>query len=350
MRDTILPCALGLALLAGPAWSQSLPDKPIVTIAEGSSCMGDDKSRKQTEEAARAESRRRAAEQALSLVRSETVIRDFALEKDLIAAYTQAKVRLLDELDSRWDKDCYFYRIRAEVSPEPKAMEKIIAAKASGGVESDESIAWAATQENQRLAQLDDFIARYPLSAHLGEAKALRDALVAEYPRGGGNYIAAAKTALHFKPRHKSARIGQIEEGESVEVVKAHDNDWAEVKLDYGVAYVLFADLRPVGKDELETWKRARDSQNVRQLQDFIAAYPLSHLAPHARAGIEAIQDRGSSKNDLSQKDKEEIAFWNLAGKSRDVRDVREYRRRWPNGKFEKESLALLIELTSKTK
>ncbi len=320
------------------------------TIAEGNACMGDDKSRKQTEEAARKEATRRASEQVLSLVRSTTMIKDMALEQDLIAAYTQAQVRVLEEIERRWDKDCYHYKIRAAVTPEPVKMGRFHAALGAGSQKAEDNVAWNETQEARRLALVDDFIARYPLSAHLEEAKGLRDTLVAEYPRTPGQYIAITTTSLHFKPRDKSAKVATLASGDVVTVAEAADNDWAEVKRDYGMAYGRFADLRPVGKEELAVWQRCRDAKDIQQLESFIAAYPLSSLGPKARELIVSIHARQTTEASISQADREEIAFWNLVTRSRDLRDVREYRRRWPHGKFDRESLSLLIELTTKSK
>lgn len=348
MRQLILINALLVLLATVNVLAQELPVNATVTIAEGSSCMGDDKSRKQTEEAARTEARRRAAEQALSLVRSETVVKDFELEKDLIAAYTQAKVRILDELDTRWDNDCYFYRIRAEVTPESKAMARIDAAKASGAVDSEENVAWATTQENQQLALVDDFIARYPLSPYIEEAKALRSKLVSEYPRMTGTYITSANVNLHFRPRDTSARIGKIADGEALEVVKVFNNDWAEVKRDMGVAYAQFSLLRPIDKEELSAWKRVQDSKDEKPLQLFIASYKQSYLIPKAQAKIKAIQAYRGGDKEISKADMEEIAFWNRCLQTRDLRDIREYLRRWPNGKYRKEAYDLLREITTR--
>jgi hypothetical protein len=40
----------------------------------------------------------------------------------------------------------------------------------------------------------------------------------------------------------------------------------------------------------------------------------------------------------MSPRDSEEIALWNRCLNTRDLQCAREYRRRFPNGKFEKES------------
>ena len=349
---SLSPYAFFLSFLCClPAHAAETKPPPQVTIAEGNACMGDDKSRKQTEEAARKEATRRAAEQVLSLVRSETVVRDMALEKDLISAFTQAKIRILDEMETRWDKEgCYHYKIRAEVTPEPKTMERIRTARMAGTQDSEDTVVWNETLEGRRLAMVDDFIARYPLSPHLDEAKALRDTLVAEFPRTPGHYIAATSTGLHFKPREGSAKVATLAAGDVVTVVETPDKDWAEVKRDYGVAYTHFADLRPVGEEELKAWKHCLDTKDVMELQRFVADYPMGSLAPKARELIGSIQVRQTAEAAMSQADREEIAFWNQVTRTRDLRDVREYRRRWPHGKFDKESLSLLIELTSKSK
>lgn len=101
-----------------------------ITDIEGSACMGDDKSRKQTEQAALTDAKRRAVEFASTYVRSETEVKDFIVEKDLLAAYAQAEVKIIQELEKSWYKDpasgdCCKVRIKAEVVPDVRAMEKM---------------------------------------------------------------------------------------------------------------------------------------------------------------------------------------------------------------------------------
>jgi hypothetical protein len=99
-----------------------------IVDVDGNACMGDDKSRKQTEQAAANDAKRIAAERALTYLKSETQVKDFAVEKDLVNAYAQATVKIIQELEKSWFKDansgdCYRIRIRAEIVPDEKAME-----------------------------------------------------------------------------------------------------------------------------------------------------------------------------------------------------------------------------------
>lgn len=61
-----------------------------ITEAEGYVCMGDDKSRKETEQNAVADSKRNAAETVLTHLSSETGIKNFELKNDLVSASTAA--------------------------------------------------------------------------------------------------------------------------------------------------------------------------------------------------------------------------------------------------------------------
>ena len=102
--------------------------------AEAYACMGDDKSRKQTEQQAMAEAKRNAADKALTYIKSETQVKDMAVEKDLINAYTNAAIKIIAEIDKSWYKDaasgdCYRVKIKADVTPDEKAMQKIAGAK-----------------------------------------------------------------------------------------------------------------------------------------------------------------------------------------------------------------------------
>lgn len=100
----------------------------IVNV-DGNACMGDDKSRKQTEQAAMADAKRSAAERAMTYLKSETQVKDFVLEKDIVNAYAQATIQVIQELEKSWFKDpaagdCYRIKIKAEVIPDEKAMQK----------------------------------------------------------------------------------------------------------------------------------------------------------------------------------------------------------------------------------
>lgn len=98
--------------------------------SEGYACMGEDKSRKQTENAAMADAKRKAIEQVSTYVQSETQVKNFELEKDLVSAYANATVKVIQEIGQGWYKDpalgdCYKVRIKAEVIPDENAMKKV---------------------------------------------------------------------------------------------------------------------------------------------------------------------------------------------------------------------------------
>lgn len=103
----------------------------VVTVTEGTACMGDDKSRKGTEQQAIKEATRQAAEYAATYVKSETHVKDSALESDLISAYANARVTVLQELEKGWYKDqssgdCFRTRLKVEVIPDQKSITKAV--------------------------------------------------------------------------------------------------------------------------------------------------------------------------------------------------------------------------------
>lgn len=114
----ILACMTATTLHAGQS---------VIAEGEGYACMGDDKSRKVTESAATADAKRNAAESAVTLIKSETHVKDAMLEKDLLSAYTKAQVRVVQEMIKEWYKDqglgdCYRVKLKVEVVPDGKAM------------------------------------------------------------------------------------------------------------------------------------------------------------------------------------------------------------------------------------
>jgi len=94
--SAILVCLTATTLHAGQS---------IVTEGEGYACMGDDKSRKGTESSAMADAKRKATEAATTYIESETHIKDAMMEKDLISAYANAQVKVLQELLKEWYKE-----------------------------------------------------------------------------------------------------------------------------------------------------------------------------------------------------------------------------------------------------
>ncbi len=104
--------------------------------SEGYACMGDDKSRKQTEQQSMADAKRNAVENVLTYVKSETKVKDFQLEEDMMKAYANASVKILEVKESRWYKDersgdCLKTKIKAEVIPDEKAIKEAVLSKVS---------------------------------------------------------------------------------------------------------------------------------------------------------------------------------------------------------------------------
>jgi hypothetical protein len=102
--------------------------------AEGYACMGDDKSRKQTEQQSMADAKRNAVENVLTYVKSETKVKDFQIEDDIMKAYANASVKILEVKESRWYKDersgdCLKTKIKAEVIPDEKAIKEAVSSK-----------------------------------------------------------------------------------------------------------------------------------------------------------------------------------------------------------------------------
>lgn len=114
----------------------SAPDasQSTITDADGYACMGDDKSRRQTEQAALADAKKNALDRTATYIRSETKVADFVVQQDIIEAYQRATVNILREIERNWYKDpnsgdCYKLVIHAEVIPDEKEIKEIAAKK-----------------------------------------------------------------------------------------------------------------------------------------------------------------------------------------------------------------------------
>jgi len=104
--------------------------------SEGDACMGDDKSRKQTEKQSMDDAKKNAVENVLTYVKSETKVKDFQIEEDMMKAYANASVKILEVKEKRWYKDersgdCLKTTIKAEVIPDEKAIKEAVASKVS---------------------------------------------------------------------------------------------------------------------------------------------------------------------------------------------------------------------------
>jgi hypothetical protein len=126
MKTRYLMIALIHLVLITPLYAA----QSTIVDSEGSACMGDDKSRKQTEQAALTDAKKKAVEFSATYIRNETEVKNFVVEKDLLAAYANAEVRIIEELDKSWYKDaslgdCCKITIKAEVIPDVKTMENL---------------------------------------------------------------------------------------------------------------------------------------------------------------------------------------------------------------------------------
>lgn len=312
--------------------SLAASDAPFLTEAEGSACMGDDKSRKQTEEVAREEARRRAAEQAATQVRAHSRVSIGTLEEDVIKIMASGKVRILDVLDSTWDKDgCYTYRIRAEVTA--------LRPGEGGAALNEEQRLWLEIEDKPDLRAVDNFLAKFPVSEHAAQARATQADLEDAYARVIGHYLVLRGASLYLRPAAQSIALSEANAGDLLQVTQAHDTHWAVVKRDAGQVYTQFRNLRPLTEDEVDAWRRVKKAgKDVRPLHDFLQTYPKSHLARLVQEQLDGLENRLKRQEGLSSRDSEEIALWDRCRKTQDLQCAREYRRRYPNGKFEKES------------
>ncbi len=115
-----------ILILASPLHAS----QSTITDSEGYACMGEDRTKRQTEEIALQDAKRKAIEQVSTYIQSETEVKDFDLQKDIVNAYAKAKIKIIERKDS-WDSlppkvgDCYRVIIKAEVIPDEEAMKRI---------------------------------------------------------------------------------------------------------------------------------------------------------------------------------------------------------------------------------
>ncbi|MEN6463720.1 MAG: DUF4384 domain-containing protein [Syntrophaceae bacterium] len=120
---------IGMVLVLALVPAAGFAGQSTITNAGGYACMGDDKSKRQTESEALANARRNAAENASTYITTETKVKNFELEKDLINAYAKAEIRVIEVLDKSWYRDpaagdCFRMQIKAEVIPDEKSLKQ----------------------------------------------------------------------------------------------------------------------------------------------------------------------------------------------------------------------------------
>jgi len=101
-----------------------------ITETGGYSCAGEDKSRKQTEQDALTEAKRLAVENALAYIKSETKVKNYQVENDVVQAYSNATVKVIEIKERKWYKDersgdCYKVKFKAEIIPDEKAINEL---------------------------------------------------------------------------------------------------------------------------------------------------------------------------------------------------------------------------------
>ena len=93
MKTYLYLALFALCLFVKPVYAA----QSTITEAQGNACMGDDKFRKQTEDAALTDAKKKAVEFVSTYIKSETEVKGGALPKDLLSAYAHAEVKLLQE-------------------------------------------------------------------------------------------------------------------------------------------------------------------------------------------------------------------------------------------------------------
>ncbi|NVO00474.1 MAG: DUF4384 domain-containing protein [Geobacteraceae bacterium] len=106
----------------------------IIIDTDGYACMGDDKSRKQTEDVAFKDAKRKASESAATYIKAETHLKDAMLEKDILSAYTNSHVKVIQEFLKEWYKegtigDCFRVKLKVEVIPDEQTMKSFATKK-----------------------------------------------------------------------------------------------------------------------------------------------------------------------------------------------------------------------------
>ncbi|WP_051295097.1 DUF4384 domain-containing protein [Maridesulfovibrio bastinii] len=108
----------------------------IIVESEGMACLGQDRTRTQTQKLALDTAKRKASEKVSTYVSIKTEVVKGKLHQDVVDVFSKATIKVLDEIEKGWVKSseqseyvdsCYRIKIKAEVIPsEHKFQEKSI--------------------------------------------------------------------------------------------------------------------------------------------------------------------------------------------------------------------------------
>jgi len=133
-KETCMKKLVCVSLMLIIMISTGYAGQSTIAESEGYACMGEDRTKRQTEEIALQDAKRKALEHVSTYIQSETQVKDFELQKDIINAYANAKVRIIEQT-AKWDNDppkvgdCYKLTIKAEVIPDEESMKRIFQSK-----------------------------------------------------------------------------------------------------------------------------------------------------------------------------------------------------------------------------
>jgi len=109
-------------------------DRSVIVTAEGISAMGNDKSRDKTKADALIAAKRDASEKAGTYIKSQTTVKNYVTEEDLLQSFSGAEIKILKTVKDEWFKDeqlgeSYKIVIEAEVVPAKMTDSELSSAK-----------------------------------------------------------------------------------------------------------------------------------------------------------------------------------------------------------------------------
>jgi len=112
------------------SFQNAFAEKSKIIEAEGTACMGDDKSKKDAEAASLADAKRNAVESVKTVIVSESKMENLQLVKDTISGFSQANVELVGKPEYEPYNDavsgsCIKAKIKAIVTPSEQDNKKL---------------------------------------------------------------------------------------------------------------------------------------------------------------------------------------------------------------------------------
>ena len=118
------------------------------------------------------------------------------------------------------------------------------------------------------------------------------------------NFVTLNNVTVYAEPTRNASKVGRIANASAVVVTgKLRESDWYRIDRRRGPdAFVQGHEIAPVGATEIAHWERIKNSRNPRDFRLFRKKYPRSAVAPVAKAHEDRLRGRPARTQQASRR------------------------------------------------